>query len=317
MRTTELQEGGAKTQTVIRLLQEEIAATNQEVLLLTLELEKRVAERTAELMRSNEALHKEIEERKRAEQEINRLNETLLRRAGLLEAANRELEAFSYSVSHDLRTPLRHIGGFAALLQENVSGILSDVDKRHLNKIMQAAAMMGTLIDALLNFSRMSRVKIYQTWVDPIELVKNIVAEFGPETEGRHIVWNLHQLPRVEADSTLLRQVFVNLISNAIKYTRLRDAAEIEIGFLDQSPKQMVYFVRDNGVGFDPQYASKLFGVFQRLHSSEQFEGTGIGLANVERIIRRHGGETWAEGKLDKGATFYFSLPIGYSIASN
>lgn len=225
-----------------------------------------------------------------------------------LEAANQELEAFSYSVSHDLRAPLRHIQGFAQLLESSGEGSLTETQKRHLNCIGNSALEMSTLIDDLLNFSRMGRADMQRAEVDLQELVESVITKIQPEIEGRNIVWEKGKLPHVQADLALLRQVFSNLLLNAVKYSRPRDPAKIEIGCKIE-PKEIVIFVRDNGVGFDMQYADKLFGVFQRFHRKEDFEGTGIGLANVRRIITRHGGRTWAESKPGEGATFYFSLP--------
>jgi hypothetical protein len=225
-----------------------------------------------------------------------------------LEAANKELEAFSYSVSHDLRAPVRHIDGFVGLLAQSEPS-MSETGKRYANLIAEAAKRMGQLIDDLLEFSRTSRVEVRRTEVNLGVLVEEVLRDLKPETEGRNIVWKIKPLPKAQADPALLRQVFSNLILNAVKYSRNRNPAEIEVGCADPAENETVVYVRDNGVGFDMQYADKLFGVFQRLHRQEDFEGTGIGLANVRRIIARHGGRTWAEGKVDGGATFYFSLP--------
>jgi light-regulated signal transduction histidine kinase (bacteriophytochrome) len=293
----------------ILLLQEELAATNQEVMLLTLELEQRVAERTAELFKSNQALIMEVAERKKAEEEIKKLNDDLLRRASLLESANDELESFSYSVSHDLRAPLRHIIGYAAMLQEDVPSAVSETAQQYLEKIQTSANKMATLIDELLQFSRTSRTELRLAPVALNTLIEEVIGDFQQETKGRKVLWKHDPLPNVRGDVAMLRQVFVNLISNAVKYTQPRDSSTIEIGSSDHDQEAFVIFVRDNGVGFDPRYSDKLFGVFQRLHSDKEFEGIGIGLANVRRIIMRHGGRTWAEGKPGEGATFYFSLP--------
>ena len=234
------------------------------------------------------------------------LQQRVLERTAELESANHELEAFSYSVSHDLRAPLRHIMGFADLL-EAATG-LSIEERDYLRRITTAGREMGELIDDLLDFSRTSRAEMRRIPVDLQDVLKNALQGIQPEMEGRNIVWEKGELPTVQADPTLLRQVFSNLLINAIKYSRPRNPAKIEIGCRIE-PAEIVVFVRDNGVGFDMRYADKLFGVFQRLHSKEEFEGTGIGLANVRRIIARHGGRTWAEGKVDEGATFYFTLP--------
>jgi len=237
-----------------------------------------------------------------------RLERRVRERTAELESANKELEAFSYSVSHDLRAPLRHIDGFAGLLAKSIGSTLTETDRRYLNLIAGSVSQMSRLIDDLLDFSRMGRAEMQRTQVNLQDLVEKIIQELQPETEGRNIVWKKGSLPLVQADPSLLRLVFSNLLSNAIKYTRPRNPAEIEIGGKVEAEETVVY-VRDNGVGFDMQYADKLFGVFQRLHRKEDFEGTGIGLANVRRIIARHGGRTWAEAKINEGATFYFSLP--------
>jgi PAS domain S-box-containing protein len=223
-------------------------------------------------------------------------------------AANRELEAFSYSVSHDLRAPLRHVTGFAALLEREAGATLSDQGKRYLRTITDAATRMGRLIDDLLAFSRVGRSPVVARPVSLDDLVREAQREIAAELDGREVVWSITPLPTVDADPSLLRLVFVNLLSNAVKYTGTRERAVIEVGACS-GRGEVTVFVRDNGVGFDPQYAHKLFGVFQRLHSAEEFEGTGIGLANVRRIVQRHGGRTWADGQIDRGATFYVALP--------
>ena len=228
-------------------------------------------------------------------------------RTAELEVANQELEAFSYSVSHDLRAPLRHISGFADLLVQSGAGA-SEESKRYLGFIAGAAKQMNQLIDDLLAFSRNSRVEVHQGKVDLSELIEKILQDIQPDTANRSIAWKKGPLPIIKGDPSLLRQVFSNLILNAVKYTRMRDKAEIEIGCLSQNGTEVVIFIRDNGVGFDMQYADKLFGVFQRLHRQEEFEGTGIGLANVRRIVTRHGGRTWAEAKVNEGATFFVAL---------
>lgn len=227
-----------------------------------------------------------------------------------LRAANAELEAFTYSVSHDLRAPLRHIDGFADLLNTHANATLDDKGKRYLKTISDSAKRMGALIDDLLVFSRIGRAEMRHAKVDLNPLVDEVIQELRVETSKRNVVWKRQDLPVVEADSSLLRQVLVNLLSNAVKYTRPRDPALIEIGSVASDDEHTI-FIRDNGVGFDMTYVGKLFGVFQRLHRAEEFEGTGIGLANVHRIVLRHGGRTWAEGKSDEGATFYFTLPKG------
>ncbi|MBM4136523.1 MAG: PAS domain S-box protein [Nitrospira sp.] len=320
------------------------------------------------------AFLRDITERKLAEEKVKKLNEELKRNVAQLEAANRELEAFSYSVSHDLRAPLRHISGFVELLKKDASKTLNEKNQHYLNVISDSAKQMGMLIDDLLSFSRMGRTEMRKTKVNLGSLLKEAKSELQSEMQGRDIVWNIDELPEVYGDPAMLRLVLVNLISNALKFTRLRPQAIIKIGCYcedtcfeetqgvmeatpyplspplkggeideesslkggehtpaplsrgDKSPlstggrglgrggfidedKEIVFYVKDNGVGFDMKYADKLFGIFQRLHRLGEFEGTGVGLANVRSIIQRHGGRTWAEGSVGNGATFYFSLP--------
>ena len=255
------------------------------------------------------ALVEDITERKHAEENIQKLNEELRLRAMMMEAANKELEAFSYSVSHDLRAPLRHIDGFLGLLKERVGTVLDEQSQHYMDTISAAAMRMGTLIDDLLSFSRMGRKEMTNSQIDLGALFQEVILEFEPETRGRNIAWRIGELPVVIGDRAMLRIALVNLISNAVKFTRPRAQTEIEIGCLPGQQTETVVFVRDNGVGFDMKYVDKLFGVFQRLHGVDEFEGTGIGLANVRRVIDRHRGRTWAEGKVDGGATVFFSLP--------
>jgi len=248
------------------------------------EIERRVAERTRELEETNQRLA----------------------------LANRELEAFSYSVSHDLRAPLRHIAGFATMLKDDGALPRDSEAQRHVGVILDAATRMGTMIDDLLAFSRMAAVEMRRTPVSLQDLVAEVRQQLEVETVGRGVVWTVGPLPTVPADPGMLRVVLVNLLGNALKYTRPRVQAQVEIE-CTQRADEVTVCVRDNGVGFDMRYADKLFGVFQRLHSEQEFEGSGIGLAIVQRIVQRHGGRVWAEGAVDRGAAVYFSLPLGAS----
>jgi signal transduction histidine kinase len=262
-----------------------------------------------DLRQARDHLEIEVAERKHRELEARSLNEELAKRTAELEASNKELEAFAYSVSHDLRAPIRHVAGFTELLQKDTAPVLSQKSRRYMTMILESAKRMGNLIDDLLAFSRISRAETRKTRVSLEQLVQEALSEVRQDTHGRDIVWKLGGLPASFGDHAMLRLVLVNLISNAVKFTRTRSQAEIEIGCADDTHDQLVVFIRDNGVGFDMEYVNKLFGVFRRLHTAEEFEGTGIGLAMVQRIVHRHGGRVWAEGQVDKGATFYFSLP--------
>ena len=253
--------------------------------------------------------------RRHREYEIGRLNKELAKRAAELEASNKELESFAYSVSHDLRAPLRHVVGFSELLQRHASSVLDDKSRRYMQTILESAKRMGNLIDDLLGFSRIGRAETKKTAVNLDQLVREVVAELGQETNGRDIAWKIGALPACYGDRSMLKVVLVNLVSNAVKFTRMRKPAKIEIGCAERKENQVEVFVRDNGAGFDMQYVNKLFGVFQRLHRSEDFEGTGIGLATAQRIIHRHGGQMRAEGAVDQGASFYFSLPKAQDVA--
>ena len=284
---------------------QELAAVQEELEVLNEGLEKKVALRTA-------ALIAEIEERKKAEEEVRRLNEELehrvKQRTVALEAANRELEAFSYSVSHDLRAPLRHMSGFVQLLLKGLKDRSNEKTRRYADAILEASNKMGKLIDDLLDFSRLGRKEMQKKKVNLHIVVGEVVQEMREELKERNIRWEIDKLPEVLGDESLLRLMMANLVSNAVKFTGTRSRAEIKITCKEEGDK-FTCSVIDNGVGFDMKYADKLFGVFQRLHTEDQFEGTGIGLATVLRIISRHGGRTWAEGAEGQGATFYFTLP--------
>jgi signal transduction histidine kinase len=260
----------------------------------------------AQLRKTNEALQSEIEDRMRASKRIELLNQELLLQSSNIQTTNKELESFAYSVSHDLRAPLRHIDGYANLLLEATSS-LGEEGARYLRKISDSSKQMGLLIDNLLAFSRMGRTEMHRAWTDSEKLIEEVREELAPEMEGRTIDWKIETLPQVYVDKILFKQVWMNLLGNAIKYSRNRERTEITIG-CRENESEFEFYIKDNGAGFDMQYRDKLFGIFQRLHMKEEFEGTGIGLANAQRIIVRHGGRIWAHGEVEVGATFYFTL---------
>ena len=268
---------------------------------------KEIAIRTKvenDLRDAQQSLKQQADELKLRVAEVERLNQKLV-------TANKDLESFSYSVSHDLRAPLRHVASFSEMLGEDTETSFSDDAKQYLKTIERESQRMQQMIDALLTFARIGRVEMAETAIDLNEIVKETIHDLEPETAGRDVLWKTAPLPSVKGDQKLIRQVFANLLENAVKFTRQRSRAEIEIAAMPATPgdREVVFYVRDNGAGFDMVQVGKLFGVFQRLHHAHDFEGTGIGLANVQRIIHRHGGRIWAEGERDKGATFYFSLP--------
>jgi signal transduction histidine kinase len=294
---------------------------------LNTELEQRVELRTA-------ALQSEIAERKEIEHELHKLKdemeERVVERTVQLETANKELEAFSYSVSHDLRAPLRHIGGFSKLLVEEFGSSLDPNAKHYVERIQSGTQKMGVLVDELLNLARVGRHALSLQPTRLNSIVAEVIAILAPDSQGRQIEWAIADLPAVECDPVLVKQVFQNLLSNALKFTRPRAGADgsaraetpastldavIEVSHKEEDG-QPVFMVRDNGVGFSMKYVDKLFGVFQRLHSAEEFEGTGIGLVTVQRIVQKHGGRVWAEAAPGKGATFYFTLGVGKQVES-
>jgi PAS domain S-box-containing protein len=283
----------------------------QELQLAKENLESRVAERTSELAQANEQLQIELAERKRAEEQVRKLNEDLERRVAertvQLVAANKELDAFSYTVSHDLRTPLRHISGFTDVLVAEHSSQMGPEAQELLKFIQDGSQKMNLMIGDLLNLARLDRHEAVSKMTPLNSLVEDVLKDLKSEIDGRKIDWHIGSLPTVNCDPGLLQQAFANLLSNAVKYTRRREHAVIEVDQMTIDGEAVIY-VRDNGAGFDSKYAGKLFGAFQRFHTAEEFEGTGVGLATVQRIIRKHGGRIWAEAECEKGATFYFTL---------
>lgn len=289
------------------------------------DLTRSLNEMSDRLQESREALEDEIEERKRTEESlleseqqlreweaaVQRLNSKLENQVIKLQEANKEMESFTYSVSHDLRAPLRHVTGFVEMLNRRDTSGLDEKSRHYLTVISEAATKMSSLIDDLLSFSRMGRSEMMKSHFDLKQLTWDVIGEM---TKGlppeRGIEWRIGDLPEVTGDRAMLRLVLVNLISNAVKYSNKAETALIEVDALPEENGSTTVYVRDNGTGFDMKYVDKLFGLFQRLHSTEEYEGTGVGLANVRRIIGRHGGRTWAEGELHKGATFYFTLPL-------
>ena len=254
------------------------------------------------------AVARDVTEQKQAVDAIQHLNSDLHQRTLQLEESNKELESFSYSVSHDLRAPLRHVQGYVEMLGRALEGSLTEKARHYINTIAEASIEMGQLIDDLLTFSRMGRAEMIERTVDLNNILQEVCRSSELEEPGRNIIWTVASLPLVIGDAALLRQVLINLVGNAVKYTRKRNPALIEIGCAGEEDGRIVFFIRDNGAGFDMQYVHKLFGVFQRLHRTEEFEGTGIGLAIVQRIIARHDGRIWAEGEVGVGATFFFTL---------
>lgn len=287
---------------------EKLKLCEDEILRINAELEERVNERTRQLTEANKALLEEIRQRAAAQEEITWLNEDLQRRSLALELANRELEAFSHSVSHDLRAPLRHIEGFSRLLLEEYTDRLDQHAMDYLNRISRSSERMSALIEDLLKLSKVSRSEINQQMVNLTRLAREIISELQDANPERKVTFKVDDDMTVWGDSHLLRVMLTNLLENAWKYTSTSDNVLIEFG-CGEKDGEKVWFVRDNGVGFDMTYADRLFGTFKRLHSAREFEGTGIGLATVQRIINRHEGRIWGEGVIGLGATFYFTLP--------
>jgi signal transduction histidine kinase len=275
----------------------------------------RVKNREDDLKSLNKQLKKEISAHKKAKEEIIDLNETLesrvIERTRALENANKELESFSYSVSHDLRAPLRAVSGFSNVLLEKHSDALTGEGQHYVNRIVKGSHRMSELIDDMLNLSRIGRKSLEKQFVEINLLIEKIFEGLSKEIKNRKIEFNLNKCPKVLCDKKLMRNVFTNLLSNAIKFTRTQEVATIRTGLFEEDTNKFTFFIKDNGIGFDMKYAEKLFTPFQRLHSEADFEGTGIGLVIVKRIINKHGGEVWVDSKKNKGTTFYFTLLKG------
>jgi light-regulated signal transduction histidine kinase (bacteriophytochrome) len=288
-----------------KIAEEQIQTLNEE-------LERKVNERTQELQdKANELIDNQKALLNLVE-DINEKSEELTRKTEELQISNKELETYSYSISHDLRAPLRAVNGFIKILMNDYSDKFDDEGKRICKIIETNAVKMGKLIDDLLAFSRLGRSEIRRKSMDMNHHVKQIVEEFNPINGNRSINIKIEKLPKTICDPNLIRQVWINLISNALKYSSLNEESVIEIGS-ESTENATIYFIKDNGIGFDMNYSHKLFGVFQRLHNRKEFEGTGVGLAIVQQIVQRHGGNVWAEGAIGQGAIFYFSLPKNFS----
>ena len=303
LRTSELQEAN-------RHLELEVAERQQAEDLLRQArdtLEKRVQERTGKLAGANAELIREVSERKRAEEDIRKLNSQLVQQTAQLTASNKELEAFSYSVSHDLRAPLRGIDGFSQAVLEDYGDKLDEAGKSYLHRVRTASQRMSQLIDAMLNLARLTRAEIRSQTLDMSGMVKGILDDFQKLEPDRPVDCVVAKNLFATADPQLIRAVMENLLGNAWKFTRQRDNARIEFGY-EPYKGQPAYFVKDNGAGFDMTYAHKLFGAFQRLHAYTEYPGVGVGLATVHRIIQRHGGQIWADGAVGEGAVFHFTL---------
>lgn len=282
---------------------EELIIANEELVFQNQEKEKRAAE----LMVANKKLEYQNEEKEKRAIELIIANKELKISEDQVKEANQELEAFSYSVSHDLRAPLRAINGYTTMLKANFETQLDPEANRLMNNIVSNAKKMGLLIDDLLTFSRIGRRELVKVNIPMLTFVNDICTELGDEQGDRNIVFHINTLLPALADNMAIKQVWLNLVSNAVKYTRLKDTAIIEISS-EENGDEIIYCIKDNGAGFDMRYAGKLFGVFQRLHSDEEFEGNGVGLALVHRIISKHGGRVWAQAKVNGGATFFFTL---------